>query len=82
VTLTERHNQRARGLRQTFNQEGLAEFLHQNYRAAFKALHRQEEMSTEGPGCINEHDHGWGKCHKQKYFMHRAARLLRDEKEK
>jgi hypothetical protein len=65
--------------------ELLASQLHHEYRAAFKALHsgRGSFMgvgrvrSKSGTGCLNEHDHGWTKCHRQKYFLRRAAMLIK-----
>jgi len=75
------HNRRAAGLRRAFNQEGLAEFMHQAYRAAFKSLHTGRNKSGSiglFKNCIHEHDHGFGSCHKKAYFMRRAKMLLTD----
>jgi len=63
----------------------LAAQLHREYRAAFKALHSGcgsfmgvgRVRSKNGTGCHNEHDHGWTKCHRQKYFLRRAAMLIK-----
>ena len=52
--------------------EMLAEELHKQYRAAFKALHR-----PSGTRYLNEHDHGWLACHKRTYFLRRAALLIK-----
>jgi hypothetical protein len=65
--------------------EMLASQLHREYRAAFKALHsgRGSFMgvgrvrSKSGTDCLSEHDHGWTKCHRQKYFLRRAAMLVK-----
>lgn len=50
--------------------EALAAELHKEYRAANKALF--PGGATSG----GAHDHGWKKCHKQKYFRRRAQRLI------
>jgi hypothetical protein len=49
----------------------LAEFLHQQYRAAAKSFHVSD-------GCPFRHDHGFGECtiKGKKYFRRRAAWLL------
>jgi len=71
--------------------ELLASQLHREYRAAFKALHSgrgsllslsttrtwMSMCSKSRTGCCDEHDHGWTKCHRQKYFLHRAAMLIK-----
>jgi hypothetical protein len=80
---------RAEGLRRCFNTEELAKFMHQNYRAAFKALHfgrgtfmgvgrvGKPRVTASGMiGCKNEHDHSYESCHKKQYFLNRAARIL------
>jgi hypothetical protein len=78
------HNHRACGLRGIFNEAALAEFLHLNYRATFKAMHvRAAGRNIPGQlglkrNCINEHDHGFGSCHKKKYFLRRARFLLKE----
>jgi hypothetical protein len=48
--------------------EMLAEILHKNYRAAYKAL-----CDGHQPGM---HDHGYQNCQSKKYFRLRAKRLL------
>lgn len=55
----------------------LAEFLHQQYRAAAKAMHR---MHKPGPVGALLHDHGWCDCYgkKKEYFLRRARWLLTD----
>ena len=65
------HKSRAIGLRRMFNPESLAEFLHQNYRAAAKSI------KVPGP---KHHDHGWCDCYgrSKKYFQRRAMWLLTD----
>ena len=80
-TLSEKerlHNQRAEGLRATFNEEGLAEFLHQTYRAACKAL-TPGWRKYDGTKVFSEtqhHDHGYGNCSNKAYFLKRARYLL------
>lgn len=61
--------------------EQLAAHLHREFRAAFKALH----TGRNRPGhlgvpknCIQEHDHGWSKCHRKKYFLRRAKHLIQE----
>lgn len=51
--------------------EYLAEQLHREYRAAFKALHKGER---------SRHDHGWEHCHRKNYFLRRADRWLATER--
>lgn len=65
------HAHRAAGLRRFFNPESLAEFLHQNYRAAAKSI------GVPGP---RHHDHGWCDCYGtgRRYFQRRALWLLSD----
>lgn len=64
--------------------ESLAEQLHREYRAAFKALHSGRgsfmgvgRVVSKGTGCHSQHDHGWEHCHRKDYFRHRAERLFR-----
>lgn len=57
----------------------LAAELHRNYRAAEKALNGPDK--TDRIPCLKDgvtlrHDHGWGSCHKQKYFQRRAQTLI------
>ena len=62
------HNDRAERLRATFETpEKFADFLHQQHRAAAKAL----EISTR-------HDHGYSECygHGKRYFLRRAKWLM------
>jgi len=86
------HATRARWLLQSFTNDpahspylndgtvnNLAEFLHQQYRAAAKAL------AVMHNGCERRsrpilHDHGWGDCYgkKKQYFLRRARWLLTD----
>jgi len=54
--------------------ELLASQLHREYRAAFKTLHDGGAQCWNNKG---EHDHGWTKCHRQKYFLRRAAMLVK-----
>ena len=64
------HAKRAQNLRLTFGSaEKLAEFLHQNYRAAAKSF------KVPGP---KHHDHGWIDCYgrTKRYFLRRAEWLL------
>jgi hypothetical protein len=64
--------------------EYLAEQLHREYRAAFKALHSGRGsfmgvgrvVSKQGTGCRSQHDHGWEHCHRKDYFLRRAKRIL------
>lgn len=70
----------------------LAEFLHQQYRAAAKAMERlhldSDHRRREAGQVIHEctpmgpmsHDHGWGDCYgaKKRYFLRRAKWLLTD----
>lgn len=67
-------------LRFAFTTEELAKFMHQNYRAAFVALHGRGSfmgVGHVGKGeCRNEHDHSWESCHKKQYFLNRATRIL------
>lgn len=65
--------------------EDLAEQLHRDFRAAFKALHtgRNKPGHIGVPkNCINEHDHGWSKCHRKNYFRHRAQRQIETKRAK
>jgi hypothetical protein len=67
----------------TYNEvEDLAEKLHREFRAAFKALHKMAGNGTynECAGCVDEHDHGWSKCHRKGYFRNRAKRMLENER--
>ena len=54
--------------------EMLAVQFHREYRAAEKALGGTSTSSRLG---IFKHDHGWAGCHRQKYFLHRAAMLVK-----
>jgi hypothetical protein len=70
------HAERAENLERTFRTvEALADFLHQQYRAAAKALHTYRGATS---GCTFRHDHGWAGCPTKgkKYFTRRAAWLL------
>jgi hypothetical protein len=68
--------------------EALAEQLHKEYRAAFKALHSGRGsfmgvgrvVSKDATDCRSQHDHGWAHCHRQKYFRRRAERWLAAER--
>lgn len=60
--------------------ELIAQELHRNYRAAFKALHtgRNKPGSIGAPkNCTSEHDHGWDTCGKKDYFRGRAELLIK-----
>jgi len=83
-SLAEReHAERAQRLRDAFpghaGAENLAEFLHQNYRAAAKSISviQQQHWGPIGP---LTHDHGWGECHgkSKQYFLRRAQWLMTD----
>lgn len=75
-TLAEKeHRIRAKSLRECFGTaEGLAEFLHQNYRATAKSLSTMHHIAI-GPVA---HDHGFGDCYgkKKAYFIRRAKWLM------
>lgn len=69
------HYIRSQKLAKTFlDVEALADFLHQQYRAAAKAFHNPAGAT----GCPFRHDHGWAACPKKSkdYFRRRAAWLL------
>lgn len=64
-------------------EEALAEQLHKEYRAAFKALHSGRgsfmgvgRVVSKGTGCHSQHDHGWEHCHRKDYFLRRARRWM------
>ena len=54
--------------------ELLASQLHREYRAANKAMSANHRAQ---PPTQLLHDHGWTKCHRQKYFLRRAAMLIK-----
>jgi hypothetical protein len=54
--------------------ELLASQLHREYRAAEKSCRCTDEI---GHRPYYQHDHGWTKCHRQKYFLRRAAMLIK-----
>ncbi len=56
--------------------ERLAVELHRHYRAAEKAFNTTDG-TLEGKVLKLRHDHGWGGCHRQKYFLKRAGRVIR-----
>lgn len=70
--------------------EALAERLHKEFRAAFKALHSGSGtfmgvgrvQAKHGTGCLCQHDHGWSKCHRKDYFRRRAERWLVAERKR
>lgn len=53
----------------------IAEILHKEYRAAFKALYTKDLQERNMIGCPSSHDHGYVMCNKKKYFEKRAERL-------
>lgn len=76
ITLAEfDHAQLALKLEGIFTIESLAEFLHQNYRAADKAMNR-EKAPKRGLFNLGKHDHGFKACHNKQYFLRRAASIL------
>ncbi len=56
--------------------ERLAVELHRHYRAAEKAFNTTDG-TLEGKVLKLRHDHGWAGCHRQKYFLKRAERVIR-----
>ncbi len=60
--------------------ERLAVELHRQYRAAETALNgpdRTDTVPALKDGVTLRHDHGWEGCHRQKYFLKRAGRVIR-----
>jgi hypothetical protein len=55
--------------------ELLAAQLHREYRAAEQAMARSQK--TPAPDYRLPHDHGWICCSRQKYFLKRAAMLIK-----
>lgn len=58
----------------------LAVELHRQYRAAEKALNGPDKTDTNSSlkdGVTLRHDHGWEGCHKQAYFLRRAAMVIK-----
>ncbi|VVB51710.1 Uncharacterised protein [uncultured archaeon] len=56
--------------------EHVAQQMHKDYRAAFKALHRGGLVHTS---TAQSHDHGWSNCHRKQYFLRRARKRLEGE---
>jgi len=58
--------------------ERLAVELHRQYRAAEKALNTADNALYGHTTPVTlRHDHGWAGCHRQKYFLKRAAQVIR-----
>lgn len=58
----------------------LAVELHREYRAAEKAMNGPNKTDTVPSlkdGVTLRHDHGWDGCHKQAYFVRRAALVIK-----
>jgi len=72
------HNSRALVLGAFFTVEMLAEFLHQTYRAADKAMNRDKGAPPRGIWNFGRHDHGFSKCHRKDYFLRRARMFLKE----
>lgn len=74
-SLNEQHDDLVADRLSGFTAGELAELLHQNYRAAAKAMAAMHKIAI-GPVA---HDHGWCDCYGKKrlYFLRRARWLLR-----